>query len=156
MRFVSDVPFGPGFPNPFGFDLDQLMRMLQSQGPVNFEIAQQVASAVATADVNTGQPTAEPVIDRALRSSFDDVVRAAQLSVAEATGIASTLGVPAVCVDRSGWAQATLDGLEQVLTALAGALQPPGVGGGLDLGDPTPARAGVSPTSPIPATSVRS
>ena len=138
---MSDVPLGPGFPNPF-FDMNQLMRMLQSQGPVNFEIAQQVASAVATADVNTGQPTAEPVIDRALRSSFDDVVRAAQLSVAEATGIASTLGVPAVCVDRSGWAQATLDGLEPVLTALAGALQPPGAGGGLDLGDPTPGEPG--------------
>src|SRR5439155_14263202 len=97
---------------------------------------------VATADVNTGQPTAEPVIDRALRSSFDDVVRAAQLSVAEATGIASTLGVPTACVDRAGWAQATLDGLEQVLTALAGALQPPGVGGGLDLGDPPPGEPG--------------
>ena len=25
---MGDVPLGPGFPNPFGFDLDELMRML--------------------------------------------------------------------------------------------------------------------------------
>jgi putative hydrolase len=137
MRFVSDVPFGSGFPNPFGFDLDQLMRMLQSQGPVNFEIAQQIATAVATADANTGQPGAEPEIDPALRSSFEDVVRAAQLTVAETTGIATTLGIPMTCVNRSGWAHATLDELEPVLIALAGALQPPGTGG-LDPGDPAP------------------
>ena len=36
---MGDVPLGPGFPNPFGFDLDQLMRMLQTQGPVNLDIA---------------------------------------------------------------------------------------------------------------------
>ena len=137
MRFVSDVPFGSGFPNPFGFDLDQLMRMLQSQGPVNFEIAQQIATAVATADANTGQPSAEPEIDPALRSSFEDVVRAAQLTVAETTGITTTLGIPMTCVNRSGWAHATLDELEPVLISLAGALQPPG-SGGLDDGDPAP------------------
>jgi len=120
---VSDVPFGPGFPNPFGFDLQQLMRMLQSQGPVNFDIAHQVADAVATAQPDTGEPAAEPKIDPSVIASFDDVVRAAQVTVVEATGIAATLGIPSVCVDRSGWAQATLEGLMPVLTALAGALQ---------------------------------
>ncbi len=120
---MSDVPLGPGFPNPFGFDLEQLMRMLQSQGPVNTEIAHQVAAAVATADTVTGEPAAEPVIDASARSSFDSVVRAAQVTVAETTGIAATLGVPTECVDRAGWAHATLEGLMPVLTALAGALQ---------------------------------
>jgi putative hydrolase len=120
---VSDVPFGPGFPNPFGFDLQQLMRMLQSQGPVNFDIAHQVADAVATAQPDTGEPAAEPKIDPTVLASFDDVVRAAQVTVVETTGIAATLGIPSVCVDRSGWAQATLEGLMPVLTALAGALQ---------------------------------
>jgi putative hydrolase len=135
---VSDVPLGPGFPNPFGFDIEQLMRMLQSQGPVNYEIAQQVASAVATTDVTTGEQTAEPAIDASMRSGFDDVVRAAQLSVAEATGITTTLGVSTACVDRSGWARATLDELTPVLNALAGALQSPGTSGGLDLDDANP------------------
>ena len=120
---MSDVPPGPGFPNPFGFDLEQLMRMLQSQGPVNFDIAQQVAAAVATAHPETGEPVAEPPIDVSVRAGFDDVVRAAQTTVAETTGIAATLGITSECVDRSSWARATLDGLEPVLTALAGALQ---------------------------------
>src|SRR4051794_2724274 len=120
---MGDVPLGPGVPNPFGFDLDQLMRMLQSQGPVNLEIARQFATAVATADTETGESTSEPAIDAAMRSTFDDVVRAAQVTVAETTGIAATLGVPSICVDRAGWASASLDGLVPVFTALAGALR---------------------------------
>jgi putative hydrolase len=120
---MGDVPLGPGFPNPFGFDLEQLMRMLQSQGPVNLEIAQQVATAVATADAETGEQTTEPEIDAAMRNTFDDVVRAAQLSVAETTGISGTLSVPSECVDRGGWAHATIEGLVPVFTALAGALR---------------------------------
>ncbi len=120
---MGDVPLGPGFPNPFGFDLEQLMRMLQSQGPVNLEIAQQVASTVATADAETGEATTEPPIDATMRNTFDDVVRAAQLTVAETTGISGTLSVPSECVDRAGWAQATIEGLVPVFTALAGALR---------------------------------
>jgi putative hydrolase len=141
---VSDLPFGPGFPNPFGFDLDQLMRMLQSQGPVNFDIAQQVANAVATAQPDTGEPDTEPTIDPAVVTSFDDVVRAAQVTVSETTGIAATLGIPSVCVDRSGWAQATLEGLMPVLTALAGALQRSSASDGdiATTGDPTPTDPG--------------
>ena len=37
------------------------------------------------------------------------------MTVAETTGIAATLGITSVCVDRAGWAHATLDGLEPVL-----------------------------------------
>lgn len=129
---MSDVPIGPGFPNPFGFDLEQLMRMLQSQGPVNLEIARQVATAVATADPETNEPTAEPPIDSATRATFESVVRAAQVTVAETTGIAGTLGVGSECVDRAGWATATIDGLVPVVTSLAGALQRSG-----DAGDDT-------------------
>jgi len=121
---VTNPPIGPGgIPNPFGFDLEQLMRMLQSQGPVNFEIAQQVAGAVATANSETGEPEPEPTIDPAVRASLDDVVRAAQGAVADATGISATLGIASECVDRSAWANATLDGLAPVLNTLAGALQ---------------------------------
>jgi putative hydrolase len=125
---VSDVPLGGGFPNPFGFDLEQLMRMLQSQGPVNFEVALQMATTVATADAETGQPVAEPAIDLAVCASFDDVVRAAQISVADTTGIATTLGIRAECVGRQEWARATLNDLTSVLTALATALQRPSMG----------------------------
>jgi hypothetical protein len=54
-------------------------------------------------------------------TAFDDVVRAAQLAVADATGISASLTVPTRCVDRAGWSRETLDGLEPVLVALANA-----------------------------------
>ena len=106
---------GPGFPFPGGFDFTQLMRMLQSQGPVNFDIARQVAGVMASSDAATGQPGTEPAIDRAVAASFDDLVRAAQTAVADATGIASVLAVPSRTVDRQMWALTTLEGLVPVL-----------------------------------------
>ena len=113
---------GPGFPFPGGFDFTQLMRMLQSQGPVNFDIARQVAGVMASSDPSTGQPGTEPPVDRAVAASFDDLVRAAQTAVSDATGIAGVLAVPSRTVDRQTWALTTLDGLTPVLEALAGAL----------------------------------
>jgi putative hydrolase len=98
------------------------MRMLQSQGPVNFDVARQVAGVIATSDPETGQPGTEPPIDRAAVSAFDGLVRAAQTAVADTTGIAAVLTVPSRTVDRQGWSLATLEGLEPVLESLAGAL----------------------------------
>jgi putative hydrolase len=111
----------PGVPNPFGFDLSELMRMMQSPGPVNMELARATAAGMATVDLETEQAVPEPPIDPAAATAFDDVVRAAQLAVADATGISASLTVPTRCVDRAGWSRETLDGLEPVLVALAGA-----------------------------------
>src|SRR5262245_33574940 len=113
---------GPGMPNPFGFDLSQLMRWLQSPGPLNLDVAREVARAIATADPDTGTPSAEPSISAATAQAFDNVVRAAQTSVANMTGISGALTVPARCVNRQDWSNATLDGLAPVLTSLATAL----------------------------------
>jgi putative hydrolase len=113
---------GPGSNNPFGFDFTELMRMLQSPGPVNMEIARKTAHETATHDPLSGEGKPEPPVAPAAMSAFDDVVRAAQLSVAQATGISAALTVPARAVDREAWADATLTGLEPVLAALATAL----------------------------------
>ncbi len=131
---------GPGFPFPGGFDFSQLMRMLQSQGPVNFDVARQVAGVIATSDPETGQPGVEPPIDRDAASVYDGLVRAAQTAVADTTGIAAVLTVPARTVDRQGWSTATIDGLAPVLEALAGALGSAPTGA--DAPDPTDAEAG--------------
>lgn len=112
---------GPGG-NPFGFDLSELMRMLQQQGPVNLDVARQVASVISTMDPQTGQPAAEPAIETTTRSAFEQLVRATQTAVAEATGVAQTLAVPAKCVDRGEWSAATLGALAPVLESLATAL----------------------------------
>jgi putative hydrolase len=113
---------GPGSNNPFGFDLSELIRMLQSPGPVNMEIARRTAHESATHDPETGEDKPEPAMAPAAVAAFDDVVRAAQLSVAEATGISAALTVSARAVDRKVWADATLNGLEPVLASLASAL----------------------------------
>jgi putative hydrolase len=113
---------GPGFPFPGGFDFTQFMRMLQSQGPVNLDVARQVASVIATTDAQTGQPGTEPAIDRAHADAFDQLVRAAQTAVADTTGISAVLTIPSRTVDRQGWSAATIDGLTPVLEALASAL----------------------------------
>lgn len=116
---------GPGS-NPFGFDLSELLRMLQSQGPVNLDVARQVASVVAAGGPEGGEPHPEPPVDAAAAADWDGLVRAAQSAVAERTGIAGALTVPSSCVTRQEWALGTLDGLAPVLESLAGALGPAG------------------------------
>ena len=115
---------GGGVPNPFNFDLTELMRMLQSPGPVNIEVARRTAEAMADLDLETGETRPEPPIADDASRAFDDVVRAVQLMVADATGISGALQVPARTVTRANWASTTLTGLEPVLRALAGALAP--------------------------------
>ena len=73
-------------------------------------------------DPETGEPAPEAAIDATAAGAFDDLVRAAQLAVAEATSISGALSVPARGVDRQTWARTTLSGLEPVLAELATAL----------------------------------
>ncbi len=122
---MSDVPQTGGFPfGPNGIDMEKLMRMLQSPGPVNMELARTTAETVALTDIDTGAPAPEPPIAPSTAAAFDDVVRAVQISVADATGISGVLAVPSRAVDRAEWARVTLNGLERVLASLASALGP--------------------------------
>src|SRR4051812_13699475 len=114
---------GPG--QPFGFDLSELMRMLQSQGPVNWEVARQSAAKLATTDPETGADRTESPIDTSTVVAYDAVVRAAQVAVVGATGLGETHTMRVSCVDRRTWAEGTLEGLKPVLEALAGPLQKP-------------------------------
>src|SRR5215831_7320665 len=113
---------GDPFPNPFNLDLNEIMRMLQSPGPVNMEVARRTAESMANVDVETGEARPAAPVDPESARAFDDVVRAVQLVVSEATGISATLTVPTRSVDRAMWSKLTLEGLEPVLGALAKAL----------------------------------
>jgi putative hydrolase len=121
---VSDVPQNAGdpFPNPFNLDLSEIMRMLQSPGPVNMEVARRTAESMANVDVETGEARPSAPVDPDSARAFDDVVRAVQLAVSEATGISGALTVPSRSVDRATWSNLTLSGLEPVLRSLAAAL----------------------------------
>ena len=110
--------FGPGGPfagGPFGDLMRDLARLLASPGPVNWEIARQMATWAAT----EGQP--EQNVDPVARVRLEELIRVAELHVAEATGLAvSSSGVLSVrAVSPSEWALRTLEAWKPRLEALA-------------------------------------
>lgn len=112
-------------------DLAQVMRLLQSEGPVNWEIAHQIAGYVAL----DGAPSDPPVSD-AERDELVELARAAESHVVAETGLTSALGLRTSTMGRREWADLSLDALRPVLEALAITLrqaleagdEPPGPG----------------------------
>ena len=85
-------------------DLAQVMRLLQSEGPVNWEIAQQVAGYVAL----DGAPSETPVSDED-REELDELARAAESHVVAETGLSSVLGLKTSAIGRNEWVELHLD-----------------------------------------------
>lgn len=116
-RDQPDESSGSGLPGvPFGgagFDLSQLMRMLQSQGPVNWDVARQIASWVAV------EGGSERPIDPAAHGQLDELARAAQTHVVAESDLTATFAAPLRTVGPQGWAAIHLDALRPVLEALA-------------------------------------
>jgi putative hydrolase len=137
------MPFGGG-----GFDLAQLMRMLQSQGPINWDVARQIAAWVAV-DGGTERP-----IDPAAQEQLEELARAAQTHVVAETDLTATFVAPLRTLGPQGWAALHLDALRPVLEALATTLgqvmrdtgpEP----GELESGEPgAPGGPGASPFGP--------
>lgn len=102
------MPFGGG-----GFDLAQLMQMLQSQGPINWDVARQIAAWVAV-EGGTERP-----IDPAAHEQLEELARAAQTHVVAETDLGATFVTPLRTLGPQGWAALQLDALRPVLEALA-------------------------------------
>lgn len=130
------VPGAFGLPGIPGLDFSQLdlaqvMRLLQSEGPVNWEIAHQIAGYVAL----DGAPSDLSVSD-AEREELVELARAAESHVVAETGLTSALGLRTSTIGRREWADLSLDALRPVLEALAITLrqaleaddEPPGPG----------------------------
>jgi putative hydrolase len=115
----------PGWPFWQGLDMNDVMRMLGTPGPVNWELARRVAAETSTADPETGQPAPPNPVNAAERDTLLDLVRAAQTNIASATGLSHALTLTVDVVDRPDWSRRTLDGLQPVIGALAVALTPP-------------------------------
>lgn len=98
---------------PFGgFDLSQMLRFLQSDGPVHWEVARQVARWVA---LEGGE---EPSVSAADRARLAEVVPAAEQRVLAETGEPSPS--PSVAqLGRAEWADQALVTLKPVLEKLA-------------------------------------
>ncbi len=108
---------GAGF-DPANFDLSQIdlaqvMRILQSTGPVNWEVARQTAEWVAL----EGQP--EPSITSADHTQLEELAHAAQTLVVGETGLTATFATTLATVGPHGWVDLHLVALKPVLEALA-------------------------------------
>jgi putative hydrolase len=97
-------------------DLSQVMRLLQSDGPVNWEIARQTAEWVA----REGAP--EPTVTAGDREQFEELAHAAQTLVVGETGLAAAVATTLTTVGPQGWVDLHLVALRPVLEALAATL----------------------------------
>ena len=100
--------FGPGGPfegGPFGDLMRSVAQIFATQGPLNWEIAMQMADWAA----NDGQPEANP--DPVWRVRLEELLRVAEMHVAEATGLTwPSEGLTTVAaITRVEWARRTLD-----------------------------------------------
>jgi putative hydrolase len=121
----ASTPAFPGFlfgqpgafdPSTFDFsqiDLNQMVRMLSSTGPVNWEVAGQTATWVAL----EGRP--EPSVDDRDAKQFEELVHAAQTLVVGETDLYATYSSPIRTVGPQGWIDLHLVALRPVLEALA-------------------------------------
>jgi putative hydrolase len=99
-----------------------LLKMLGTQGPVQWDGARQLALSIAT------DGEAEANVDPMERIRFEQLARVADLQVAEATGLStSTTGrsVTITPVTRSQWTLTTLDAYKPLIERMAVALRPP-------------------------------
>lgn len=92
----------------------ELQRLIASQaGPVNWEIAGQIARAVAGA----GKPG--PAAGPSERELFEADCRAAELRVAQLTGLEPTTASETMVVDRVQWADLNLSSFAPLIDRLA-------------------------------------
>jgi putative hydrolase len=94
-------------------DLGQVMRILQSTGPVNWEVARQVAEQVAL----EGRP--DPLVAAPDREQLEELAHAAQTLVVGETGLTATFATSLSAVGPKGWVDLHLVALKPVLEALA-------------------------------------
>lgn len=137
-RVSTPGPFG-GSGNPFEGLFGELAKLLANQGAVNHEVARQLALWMAT------EGRAEPNPDPVERIRLEELVRVADLHVAEATGLpTSVTGRPltVAAVGRAEWARRALDAYRPLFEGLAGAV-------GQAEGDGEDAAAAADPTSEL-------
>ncbi len=120
---MTDGPSGERGDNPFqGMPLfGDLARMLQQQGPVAWDAGRQLALSIAS----SGET--EPNVDPLRRITFEQLTRVADLHVTNVTGLSTTVEgrpVEVVPVNRTQWANQTLDDLRPLVEELAGSLGP--------------------------------
>ncbi|MDA2967094.1 MAG: zinc-dependent metalloprotease [Actinomycetota bacterium] len=113
--------FGSMFGNMFGNMpmFGDMMKMFNTQGPIQWDTARQIALVTAT----DGQT--EPNVDPLVRIEYANLARIAGMHVHQITGlgdISTASSVEPVMVTPGAWAQRTLDDYRPLFTQLATAL----------------------------------
>jgi putative hydrolase len=128
------APPAPGDPsNPFQSLLGDLMNMLGTNGPNQWEMIRSFALSVATG--GTPEANVEPI----QRIRLEQLARVAELNVSEATGMPVTSdGRQRTCVPvgRGDWTQRALESWRPLLTAMTPVPGPPPTDVELPGGDP--------------------
>ncbi|MBI4260375.1 MAG: zinc-dependent metalloprotease [Actinobacteria bacterium] len=108
-----DVPLGDVFAEvPLFREIQRVL--LSSAGPVNWELARQIGIAMASWGTEDPPPTDED------RRGLEETVRAAELHVAELTGLPVPADVaPVEAVRRGGWVEANIRGLKDLIEPAA-------------------------------------
>ncbi|MGH3576913.1 MAG: zinc-dependent metalloprotease, partial [Mycobacterium sp.] len=112
-------PIGGG--NFFEGFLGDLLKMISTDQPVNWELTKQFAQGVA----GEGQP--ETNVDPLERIRLEELARVADLHVGSATGMTTSAtgkAVSVLAVTRAEWASRTLDAWKPLMESLAVALAP--------------------------------
>ena len=114
---MSSEPFDSG---PLGELMRHIARFFSGQGPLNWEIAQQMAGWAASGGES------EPNPDPLARVRLEELLRVAELHVSEATGldVSDAEVVTVDAVSRNGWALRTLDAWRPLFEKLAERMAP--------------------------------
>ncbi|HVE47278.1 MAG TPA: zinc-dependent metalloprotease [Acidimicrobiales bacterium] len=110
-------PFGSG--NPFEGLFGELAKLFANQGPLNLEVARQLARWLAT------EGASEANVEPLERIRYEELARVAELQVAGTTGLppAADGGVVTIRpVGRGEWANLTLDAYRTFFEGLAAAM----------------------------------
>jgi putative hydrolase len=111
--------------------------LLSSTGPINWELARQVGIALAAGQRSDPEPTPED------RQGFEATVRAAELAVADVTGLAPPAEVTRVeAVRRGAWVEANVRGLKELFEPGAAKIAEALAKAGRDQAGPTPPAEG--------------
>jgi len=101
--------------------LGDLMRLIGQQGPVSWDGARQLALSIAT------DGASEANVDPLERITFEQLARVAEIQVANATGLDTSVTGRAVTVTpvtRSQWVLTTIDAWRPLFERMAGAIRP--------------------------------
>ena len=110
-----------------------LAKLFAQQGPIGWDAARQLALSIAT---DGGE---ERNVDPLDRIRLEQLVRIAELHVANATGLPTSFGgtgVSIMAVTRGQWAATTLDAWRPLFEQLAASLTPTAPSGAPDPADP--------------------